>query len=81
VVEEYAREGISDVLVFPYFLAAGTHVARDVPRVIHEAGLRHPQMSFRILPHLGALEGISGLILRQVNPPEPPLLFPASSAG
>jgi sirohydrochlorin ferrochelatase len=66
-IDELVRLGITDVLVFPYFLAAGTHVVRDVPRVIEETTKRHPQMTFRILPHLGALDGISELILRQVE--------------
>lgn len=45
--------GATEVVVFPYFLAAGRHVADDIPGIAFEAITRHPGVTLRIAPHLG----------------------------
>ena len=67
MVDELVLEGATEILVFPHFLAAGTHVARDIPREIDEARLSHPNVRFTLLPHLGALPGIPSLILSELS--------------
>lgn len=69
-IDELAAQGATDILVFPHFLAAGTHVARDIPRELEAAKTRHPGLSFTRLPHLGALPGLAALILDRLSPPE-----------
>jgi len=65
-VADLVDEGATEIKVFPYFLSAGTHVVMDVPRLIQEERERHPGVHFEILPHMGALQGISTLILSQI---------------
>ena len=65
-IADLADEGVTDITVFPYFLAAGTHVFNDIPKLIEEERANHPSIHFEILPHLGALQGISTLILGQI---------------
>ena len=65
-INDMAIEGATEVTVFPYFLAAGTHVAKDIPRIIEEERTIHPTMHFDLLPHLGALQGISSLVLNHI---------------
>jgi sirohydrochlorin ferrochelatase len=62
-----AESGAAKISVFPYFLAGGIHVANDVPRLIKEAQEKHAHVDFEILPYLGAIDGLSTLILRQIN--------------
>lgn len=66
-IDALAKDGASEILVFPHFLAAGTHVARDIPNAISEAQARHPKITFQLLPHLGALPGIPGQILNLLD--------------
>lgn len=66
-VTELIEKGASEIIVFPYFLAAGTHVVNDIPELIKEEEEKHPQIFFRILPHLGGLQGLSTLIINQVH--------------
>ena len=66
-IADLAEEGATEITVFPHFLAAGTHVANDIPRLINEAKEEHPNIRFEVLPHLGALKGISTLILNHIN--------------
>ena len=65
-VADLVDDGATEIKVFPYFLAAGTHVVNDIPRLIDEEQENHPNVHFEVLPHLGALQGISTLILNQI---------------
>ncbi len=65
-IADLAEEGATSITVFPYFLAAGTHVANDIPRIVEEEKETCPNIDFEILPHLGALQGISSLILKHI---------------
>ena len=65
-VADLVEAGAKEIKVFPYFLAAGTHVVNDIPRLIKEEEEHHPSVHFEMLPHLGALQGISTLIINQI---------------
>ncbi|MEN7972959.1 MAG: CbiX/SirB N-terminal domain-containing protein [Verrucomicrobiota bacterium] len=65
-ITDLIEEGATEIKVFPYFLVAGTHVANDLPRLINEAKKEYPNVQFEILPHLGALQGISTLVLEKI---------------
>jgi len=53
-LERCASEGASEIVLFPYFLAAGRHVAEDIPEAIGPFCQAHPHIAVRITPHLGA---------------------------
>lgn len=76
-IADLVEAGSTKITVFPYFLAAGTHVMNDIPKQIAQEKKNHPQVSFKVLPHLGALRGISTLILNQIGHTETiPTPFP-----
>jgi sirohydrochlorin ferrochelatase len=56
-------KGASEIVVFPYFLAAGTHVAEDIPEAIRAFELDNPDIRIRLTPHLGASHALPGAIL------------------
>ncbi|MBA1147026.1 CbiX/SirB N-terminal domain-containing protein [Ectothiorhodospiraceae bacterium WFHF3C12] len=59
--------GARQVDLFPYFLAAGRHVAEDIPRIVGEARGRHPHVGFRILEHFGAWDELPDMIARGLD--------------
>ncbi|MBN2162092.1 MAG: CbiX/SirB N-terminal domain-containing protein [Pontiellaceae bacterium] len=65
-IADLVDAGADEIKVFPYFLSAGTHVVNDIPRIINEEQLARPNLHIEILPHMGALQGISTLILSQI---------------
>ena len=65
-IADLADDGATDIKIFPHFLASGTHVHNDIPCIVEEEKSNYPQIHFEILPHLGALQGISTLILSQI---------------
>lgn len=56
------QQGCSELIVLPYFLSAGTHVANHVPAEIAQAQSKWPDKSITLLPHIGATEAMIGLI-------------------
>ena len=66
-IDTLAKAGVAEVVVSPYFLSAGRHVVEDVPNIIGEANRRHPDMSFVVLPHIGAVSRMPELILESAR--------------
>ena len=56
-------QGATDIVAFPYFLAAGTHVAQDIPEAIAAFSVLHPQVNVRVTSHLGASAALPAAIL------------------
>lgn len=66
-LDTLAEDGITRVLVVPYFLAAGRHVTEDIPAIVEAARKRHPHLEARVTGHLGAEEGVPALLSAMVT--------------
>jgi sirohydrochlorin cobaltochelatase len=66
-IEDLVQSGVKTIIVFPYFLGSGSHVSKDIPQLVKEAEVRHPDIEFRVTPHLGIVDGVAHLILNQVQ--------------
>ncbi len=55
--------GAREIIVFPYFLAAGTHVASDIPEALEAFREHHPEVRLRLANHLGASAALPLTIL------------------
>lgn len=53
-IKHCIKQGAKSVLVVPYFLAAGRHVAEDIPDIIEDARRHFPEVNITIASHLGA---------------------------
>ena len=58
-----ATWGAAEIIVFPYFLAAGTHVANDIPEALATFREDHPDIRVRLARHLGASRSLANTIL------------------
>ena len=58
-----APAGAREIVVFPHVLAAGTHVAQDIPAARLDFQAKHPDILVRLTPHLGASPSLAGTIL------------------
>ena len=68
-VAECAAAGAGSVRLLPYFLAAGRHVTADLPALVAQARQAHPQVDLRLLPHLGAADGLAPLLMAVASEP------------
>ncbi len=58
--------GAEEIVVHPYFLAPGSHTARDIPRLVEVAAARHPGVRVRVSEPLGLDARIVELVLDRV---------------
>lgn len=52
-ISELIESGADEVVVLPYFLSAGRHVAEDIPEEVAKARAKHPDAQITIAPYLG----------------------------
>lgn len=58
VAEEAARDDKRELLVLPVFLAAGGHLAEDIPAQVEDVRRRFPQLQIELLPPIGEHPGV-----------------------
>ena len=59
------EKGATEILVMPYFLSAGRHVAEDIPGEVDGVRSLYPGVNIRILPYLGSFETIADMMIEQ----------------
>lgn len=47
-VDALVDRGASRIVVIPYFLTLGTHLQRDLPKLIEESAAQHPSVSMKM---------------------------------
>ncbi len=52
-VDDCVQHSVNHIIAVPYFLQMGNHVADDLPRLIGEARVCHPQATVVLSEHLG----------------------------
>jgi hypothetical protein len=60
--------GVSQIIVCPYFLAAGRHSQVDIPHVLSAARERHAGVKIQLAEPLGADALLAELIARRIRP-------------
>jgi sirohydrochlorin ferrochelatase len=62
-IEAAVRSGATEVVVMPYFLSAGRHVAEDIPREVAGKQGQYPLVHMHVAPYLGLAPGVSDILL------------------
>ncbi len=61
-----ASAQIGDVVMLPWFLAAGRHTSEDIPRLVAQARALHPELRVRIGEPLGLDEKLVELAMQRI---------------
>lgn len=67
VIEAAVEDGADTVVVFPFFISAGSHIMTDIPDLVTGLAEKYPAVDFRITRHLGTVDGIEDIILTEVG--------------
>ncbi|MBU0994252.1 MAG: CbiX/SirB N-terminal domain-containing protein [Proteobacteria bacterium] len=67
VIDQLVAKGVTELIVVPYFIAAGSHVVNDIPRLIDDARKKYNHIAISLTPHLGKFDGMKELILSGVR--------------
>ncbi len=65
-IDACVAAGVAEIVVHPFFLAPGRHTTRDIPRLVREACVRHPQLRVRVTAPLGPDDKLADLVLERV---------------
>jgi len=60
--ESCVGNGVTEIVILPYFLASGNHVTRDIPEVLQKVQLSHPQVKMVLKEHIGSASGMVALL-------------------
>lgn len=66
-IHECVAQGAKEIVILPYFLSAGRHVAEDIPKEVAQTQPLHPTVNIHIAPYLGSLEAIADLMAAQAS--------------
>lgn len=65
-IDAAVSKGADEVVILPYFLAVGRHVAEDIPAVVEEKQAQYPAVRFHTVAYPGAvpemLDLLAGLV-------------------
>jgi sirohydrochlorin ferrochelatase len=65
-IDAAVAKGASEIIVLPYFLAAGTHVVDDIPEIVEGRRRIYPAVRIQVTPHMGAAPALPDLLLGMV---------------
>lgn len=66
-IDRLVQHGARRILLIPYFLSAGRHVAEDIPGIVADARRRHPGVDIEITGHFGARVEVLDLLADMVT--------------
>ena len=62
-VARLARQGIGRIVVIPYFLTLGTHLERDLPRIVSEISNQYQDLIIEVTAPLDGHPGLVQILL------------------
>jgi sirohydrochlorin ferrochelatase len=65
-IQQCIDAGATEVVVLPYFLSAGRHVASDIPAEVKIKQDQHPHINISIAPYLGSAPAIDSVLMSLV---------------
>ena len=63
-IQHLVQQGATSVLVLPYFLAKGAHVASDIPEQVDQAKANNPDIAITTSQYFGASEAVPELLVK-----------------
>ena len=66
-IDDAVADGATSVLVLPYFLHPGRHLAEDLTGIVAAANERHPASSVGLLDLFGADPSLAALVAAQIG--------------
>jgi sirohydrochlorin ferrochelatase len=65
-IDDAVRAGSTEIVLLPYFLASGAHVAEHIPRLVADKRLEYPAVIMELKAYIGAAPGIVELLASAV---------------
>jgi len=66
-IESAVANGAKKIVVMPYFLYLGNHVAKDIPEELDMLRKKHPAVEMVMPPHPGAHPKLAEIVLERIK--------------
>lgn len=66
-IEACVQQGAKEIVILPYFLSAGRHVAEDIPALVQPKQAQYPELLIELKAYLGAAEALPSLLVSLVE--------------
>ena len=66
-IDACVKAGARTIVIHPYFLGPGRHTSEDIPRLVAQAKVRHPEVLLRISAPLGIHDKLVDVVLERVR--------------
>jgi sirohydrochlorin ferrochelatase len=67
-IQALAEKGIREIIIVPYFVLSGKHVANDIPRIVKECRTNHKKtIRIRLSPYLGYHDKLVELVAQRIR--------------
>ena len=67
VIDQAVSDNARQIVVFPFFISAGSHILTDIPELVDTAAKKYPDIDLSITCHLGKAHGIVDVIQNEVE--------------
>lgn len=61
-ITDCVKEGVTHIVILPYFLASGNHVTLDIPAAVAQMSMMYPDVKMELKKHVGSADGMSMLL-------------------
>jgi precorrin-8X/cobalt-precorrin-8 methylmutase len=75
-VADLAGQGCRRIVLMPYFLYTGQHVAKDIPALLARCRERFPDVQIDVLPTLEGEPALVDVVVERLTPYAPPAALP-----
>jgi len=65
-IEALVQKGATKIVIFPFFMASGSHILFDIPKIVRQAQSTHKHVEFKLTRHFGKIEAIEDIIVHEV---------------
>ncbi len=69
-VARLVERGVRSIRVIPYFLTSGTHMERDLPRILYDISLQYKDLAIIATPPLDTHPGLLQILLDRARGPQ-----------
>lgn len=63
-IQRCVAEGMDEIVLLPYFLSAGKHIAVDIPEIMEAQRNRYPHINMHLRDYLGKRPEMEDLLMR-----------------
>ncbi len=67
VVSDLVSQGVTRIIVMPFFLSTGSHISQDIPQQLEHEKEKHPEVEIILTEHLAGHPALVDVVLDRIR--------------